>query len=148
MPISNRKLAAISVLKAREALGSRYDKSKGPLLPLGPRQNASRQDRGPPATLWTSQVTITAPPEDGVRDALRSVVEDLSDDGTSPPLQAGPVVAKWVGLKRGRFQDENIRGSANERFEALSADVTSPITTIFVHGGAFLYALPHFTFNP
>ena len=133
----NSKLAAVAVHKAREALRSRYDKTKGPLLPLGPRQRASRQDRGPSASLWTSPIVVPAPTEDDTRNAVLDAVAKLGETGTPlPPLQAAPVIAEWVGVKRDRSSVAD--DSAKERLDALVADTECPATILYVHGGSFL----------
>jgi hypothetical protein len=133
----NSKLAAVAVRRVREVLHSRYDKTKGPVLPLGPRQKASRQDRGPSPSLWTSPLNIPAPAEDDAREAVLVAVAKLGDvETSSPSLQCAPVVAEWVGVRRGRSGVDG--NSPKERLDALNGDTENVTTILFVHGGAYL----------
>lgn len=142
MACSSRDAIEVAKLlaKVREAWHSTYDSTKGPVLSLEPRQCRSRIDRGPSPSIWTSQVTFPKPPENDVRDAVASVVESLGDGNgslTLSRLHASPVTAEWVAIKR----DANATAagpSSRDRYNALTADVMSPATIIFIHGGAFL----------
>ncbi|KAF2112616.1 Alpha/Beta hydrolase protein [Lophiotrema nucula] len=115
-----------------------YDKTKGPVLSLGPRQDASRQDRGPSPSVWTSPVTLPIPAEDDSRNAVEAAVRNLADINTLPSslsLESAPVVAEWVSMKRGALAAED--DTPKSHFYALSRDVQSNCTVVFVHGGAF-----------
>lgn len=136
-----QQIAAL-VAKARLALGSSYEPSKGPIQSILPRQQRSRIDRGPSPSLWTSQVTLSAPPESDARDAVISAVKALGDEENSAldesSLQMSDIRAEWVAVKRNP-KDVAREDSEKARYEALMGDIEedSP-TIIFVHGGAFL----------
>ena len=133
----NSKLVATAVSMVRKVMHDHFDTIKHPLLSLGPRQKASRQDRGPSPSVWAIPVNIPAPVEDDACDAVLSAIAKLGDNETpSPSLQSGPVAAEWVGMRRGR-SSAGIK-SPKERLDALNTDTENPTTILFVHGGAYL----------
>jgi hypothetical protein len=139
MAPSNAELVAGAIAKTRKVMRAAYDQTKGPLPSLGPRQDASRRDRGPLPSVWTSPVALPVPAEDDTRNAVEAAVRSLADVDTLPsslPLESVPVVAEWVSIKRGALAAED--DTPKSRFDALSRDVQSNCTVVFVHGGGFL----------
>ena len=136
MSPSNADLAAAVVAKVRHGMRASYDQSKGPTLSLEPRQRQSRIDRGASPSVLTSQVVLPPPPESDVKDALLAAISSLGDAGRLPPLEASSVSLEWVAIRRGNATvDEDC---PMHRYNALTQGTTSPVTIIFVHGGAFL----------
>lgn len=136
----NRKLVATSVTKFRDKLNSADSVSDGPALSLKQRQLRSRIDRGPSASLWTSQMTVPAPTNGALRDIVVAAVEALGNrEWSLPSLQASSVRAEWVAVKSDpRATVKDTQGDIQkDRYVALTRDVISSETIIYVHGGAF-----------
>jgi hypothetical protein len=138
MAPSNSQLVQAAIAKIRKVMRSRYDKSKGPIPSLELRQKASLVDKGPPDTVWTSRVTVPAPPESDAQDAIEAVVAELAENRRvePPQLTTAPVAGEWVAVKRGK--SKAVDDSPRALFDALAKDVSGDCTIIFVHGGAFL----------
>ncbi|KAL9105572.1 MAG: hypothetical protein Q9227_009273 [Pyrenula ochraceoflavens] len=134
--MSNRKLITASVSKFKEALRSSDRDSNGATLSLGQRQHRSRIDHGPPSSLWTSQITVSAPLEHDARDAIIAATKALGDNGESSlSLHTSSVNAEWVAAKTD--PKARVKDTPKDRYEALMGDVTKQGTIILVHGGAF-----------
>ena len=138
MAPSNRDLVAAVLTKVHEGMRARYDPKAGPVLSLGLRQRQSRVDRGPSSSVWTSQATIPTPSENDARDAVLAAVDSLGSSGILPPLQASSVSLEWVAVRRGKPVESGDL-SPKDRYALLTQEAVSPATTIFVHGGAFLW---------
>jgi hypothetical protein len=136
---SNAELMTNALIRTRKIMRAAYDKTKGPLHPLGLRQTASRKDRGPPPSIWTSQITLSIPAEDDANNAVEAAVRNLTDVNTPPlslSLKSAPVEAEWVSIKRSALAAEN--DTPKSHFDALSRDTQSNCTVLFVHGGGYL----------
>ena len=139
MSPSNAELVTSAIIKTRKVMRAAYDKTEGSLLPLGPRQTASRNDRGPSASVWTSQITIPIPAEHDARNAMEAAVRNLADVSTPPPslsLKSAPVEAEWVSIKRSAIVVEN--DTPRSHFDALSRDMHRKCTVVFVTGDGYL----------
>ncbi|KAL9117879.1 MAG: hypothetical protein Q9187_005579 [Circinaria calcarea] len=106
---------------------------------LSSQQQQSRLDPGPPSSAWISKVSIPAPEEADIRDALFDSIDALSLAGeefshsvAKPELAA--VNAEWIGRRDGQISDVF---SEQERFTAMMREVQNPITILYIRGGAF-----------
>lgn len=102
--------------------------------------------RGPviKGRMWISKVTIPIPEEDDIRTTLIKVIDDLvegEETYTMPDLV--PVEAEWTG-SRANVDSERPRPDLPEaqHYEKLMAEVSSDVTILFFHGGAFFLCDP------
>lgn len=140
MAPTNAEIIAGALARIRKVMRAAYDPTRGPIPSLGPRQEASRRDRGPPPSVWTSPVILSLPAEDDARHAVEAAVREMADANALPsllPLESAPVVAEWVAVKRDGTHPAG-GDSPESRFCALNRDVQNDRTIIFVHGGGFL----------
>ncbi|MCJ1469429.1 hypothetical protein MMC07_008062 [Pseudocyphellaria aurata] len=87
---------------------------------------------------------MPAPEEDDVRTTLVKVIDDLREGGetyTIPDLS--PVEAEWTG-HRANVDPERPRPDLSEaqHYEKLMAEVSSNVTILYLHGGAFFLCDP------
>lgn len=113
-------------------------------LSVSERQESSAADPEAKGPLWVSRVNLPHPEEDDVRQALFRTIDTLSTENeTYSKPAAAPVVGEWVG------QRCNVDSGApepciseEEKYSGLMRDVSSPITMLYVHGGAFYCGSP------
>lgn len=140
MAPTNAEIVAGALARTRKVMRAAYDQTRGPIPSLGPRQEASRRDRGPPPSVWTSPIILSLPAEDDARHAVEAAVREMADVNALPsllPLKSAPVVAEWVAVKRDGTHPAG-GDSPESRFCALNRDLQNDRTIIFVHGGGFL----------
>lgn len=94
--------------------------------------------------MWISKVTLPAPEEDDIRTTLVKAIDDLVERGetyTVPDL--APVEAEWTG-DRANVDSERPRLDLSEaqHYEKLMAEVSSDVTILYFHGGAFFLCDP------
>ncbi|TGO69758.1 hypothetical protein BOTNAR_0007g00390 [Botryotinia narcissicola] len=114
--------------------------------PISKIQAVTLQDSGIKGRIWISKVTLAIPSEDDVRQKLFQVIEDMKDPLNSgqSPQEGGfqkpdllPVEGEWTG-HRG-YAPKNaprLRISEAEQFVEMMKEVTSPVTILYIHGGA------------
>ena len=108
---------------------------------LSRQQRFSLKDPGIKGPVWISKVTLPIPEEDDVRTALFDAIDSLREDGgketyTKPELK--PIEVEWTGHRAG-VDDSRPRLDLSEaqHYDRLMAEVTSEITVLYLHGGAY-----------
>lgn len=107
--------------------------------PISASQKASIRDPGIKGPIWISKVTLTPPPEDDLRQILFKSVDDMKvgDEAYTKP-ELLPVEAEWTGHRAGVTENEpELRISEAEKYERLMKEVTSNVTVLYFHGGAY-----------
>ncbi len=112
--------------------------------PISKQQQFSIRDSGIKGNMWISKVTLPRPDEDDIRDTLINAVEDMNEGGekyTIPTIS--PVEAEWTGY-RSRVPSNRPRPDLSEaqHYEKLMSEVSSPITILYFHGGAYFLCDP------
>ena len=108
--------------------------------PLLAQQRASLQDPGIKGKVWISKITLTVPNTQDVLDVLCKAVDDMKESRhenyTKPALM--PVYAEWTGF-RPNVDSQRPRPdlSEEEHYKKLMAEVSSDVTILYFHGGAF-----------
>lgn len=106
--------------------------------PLGQIQRAGLKDPGITGPRWISKVTI--PNED---DALLEVIDNVMEllgDGTETYTRPEviPVEAEWTGCRsRAGKKEPRLDISEAEQYQKLMEEVSSPVTILYFHGGAY-----------
>ena len=128
--LTSSKMILISQ-KLRDANLQRSSKSTLSVL-----QRQSRYDPGVEGSAWVSKVSLPAPKETDVREALFDAIRTLSDD--SLPIlnrpDISPVEVEWIGARQ---SDAHNTPSEKDRYEAMMRDVQTPTTILYARGGAF-----------
>ncbi|KAL8903064.1 MAG: hypothetical protein Q9207_004174 [Kuettlingeria erythrocarpa] len=112
--------------------------------PLAKQQRWSLRDPGIKGKMWISKITLPRPDEEDIRDVLVEAIAS-QDEGegiyTVPPIM--PVEAEWAGYRANVGHDrQRLDLSEAQHYEKLMAEVTSPVTILYFHGGA------HFMMDP
>ncbi|KAF7886525.1 uncharacterized protein EAF01_011203 [Botrytis porri] len=114
--------------------------------PISKIQAVTLQDSGIKGRMWISKVTLAIPSEDDVRQRLFKVIEEMKVplDPGKPSQEGGfqkpdllPVEGEWTG-HRG-YAPKNaprLRISEAEQYIEMMKEVTSPVTILYIHGGA------------
>ena len=89
--------------------------------------------------MWISKVTLERPEEDDVRQELVKAIDALrtgNEKYTVPEIT--PVEAEWTGY-RAEVDAKSPRPDLSEEqhYEELMKEVTSDVTFLYFHGGAF-----------
>lgn len=101
------------------------------------QQQTYRKDPGPRSNTWVSKVSMPSPSEDDIRQALFHVIEKLGDGSeTWTRPSAIPVPGEWVG-RRKSTDDKPGNLTEAQTYDLLVKDSDSPLTILYVHGGAF-----------
>lgn len=115
-------------------------------------QRLAGWDPGVKGRLWVSRYATPVPPEDDVRDALVSAVRGLQDrevtlsDTRWPDIK--PVEAEWTGSRAAATAESVLPSiSERERFQEMQKETSSPLTVLYLHGGAY-YLLDPCTYRP
>ncbi|CAO1601711.1 hypothetical protein XANCAGTX0491_005354 [Xanthoria calcicola] len=117
--------------------------SPGP-TPLSKQQRWSLKDPGIKGRMWVSKVTLPRPEEDDIRSVLADAIDTLKGAGGVYPTPAVvPVEAEWTGYRAHvRHDRPRLDLSEAQHYQRLMSEVTSPVTLIYLHGGA------HCTMDP
>ncbi|RDI88848.1 hypothetical protein Vi05172_g1520 [Venturia inaequalis] len=102
-------------------------------------QKASIQDPGIKGPMWISKVTLAPPPEDDIRQILFKSIDEMKtgDEAYTKP-ELLPVQAEWTGYRAGASENEpELPISETEKYEHLMKEVTSNVTILYFHGGAY-----------
>lgn len=119
-------------------------------IPARPRtitqvQAILNTDRPSKGRVWISRVASPVPPEDGIRDALRTAVESLAAEaGIAEDALAFkwpdlvPVEAEWTGYRSAASADARLPEHLTQRqlYDELMREATRPTTVLYFHGGA------------
>lgn len=112
--------------------------------PLGEIQQMGLTDPGVKGPLWIAKVTCPAPEAD-VREAVVRAVKELGNGSELFDLPAiADVEGEWTGHRAGA--DKNSLqpqfSSQKEVYANLMKEVTSPVTILYFHGGAYFLMDP------
>ena len=116
-------------------------------LSISQTQKLTLRDPGIKGRIWVSKYTAPAPPESGVRDILLAAVNRMNPPA-DPPLQARtpdivPVEAEWTSYRSGaQSKDQLPPIPEREKYEELMKEVKSPVTVLYLHGGAYYLCDP------
>ena len=108
--------------------------------PLLRQQRASVQDPGIKGRMWIAKVTLPAPHTQDVLDLLCKAVDDMKENGSEtyqkPALM--PVYGEWTGF-RANVDSNRPRLDLSEEghYKKLMAEVSSDVTILYFHGGAY-----------
>lgn len=110
--------------------------------PISKVQRLMLRDPGVKGRMWISKVTMPAPVEDSIRQALFKAIEGMKEPGeaaggyTEPELL--PVEAEWTGYRAGATkQSAELRIPEEQKYKEMMSEVTSPTTVLYFHGGAY-----------
>lgn len=107
--------------------------------PISASQKVSIRDPGIKGPMWISKVTLAPPPEEDIRQILFNSVDEMKVDNeayTKPELL--PVEAEWTGHRASASENEpELLISETEKYEHLMKEVTSNVTILYFHGGAY-----------
>ena len=108
-------------------------------LSISKRQEGSAVDPEAKGPIWVSRVSLPPPEEDDAGQALFHTIDSLcTENETYSKPAVAPVLGEWVGQRRNvdsRAPEPCI--SEKEKYSGLMKDVSSEITLLYVHGGAF-----------
>lgn len=103
------------------------------------QQAMSLKDPGIKGKMWISKVTLPKPEEDDLRRAVVDAVDALKEGNekyTVPDL--APVEAEWTGWRKDVGKDAPRPDlSESEHYEHLMKEVSSDVTILYFHGGAY-----------
>ncbi|KAJ5792825.1 uncharacterized protein N7503_008803 [Penicillium pulvis] len=106
-------------------------------------QKNSMRDPGIKGPMWVAKVTLPQPEMD-VRDAVLHAIELLGNGQETFDIPAvNEVGAEWTGYRRGVGKNEPQPDiSEEEKYRALRKDITSDMTILYLHGGAYMMMDP------
>lgn len=107
--------------------------------PISASQKVSIRDPGIKGPIWISKVTLASPPEDDIRQILFKSIDELKtgDEAYTKP-ELLPVEAEWTGHRAGVSDKEpELPISESEKYKNLMKEVTSDVTILYFHGGAY-----------
>ncbi|KAJ5287620.1 hypothetical protein N7478_003306 [Penicillium angulare] len=106
-------------------------------------QKGSMRDPGIRGPMWISKVTLPQPEFD-VRDAVLRAIEELGNgQETFHTPAVAAVEAEWTGYRSGvdkKAPQPDI--SEEEKYHRLRKEITSDITILYFHGGAYFLMDP------
>lgn len=112
--------------------------------PLSKQQRWSLKDPGIKGKMWISKVVLARPEEEDIRDVLVEAVDSLDEGNgiyTTPAIV--PVEVEWTGYRANvRHDAHRLDLSEAQHYDSLMAEVTSPVTILYFHGGV------HFMMDP
>ncbi|KAF1816885.1 lipase/esterase [Eremomyces bilateralis CBS 781.70] len=113
--------------------------TNSPPSTISKQQKDTLRDPGIKGKMWVSKVTMPAPSEDAVRDLLFETIDALKQENeeySRPALV--PVEAEWTGYRAGVADNApELSISEAEKYENLMKEVTSDVTLLYFHGGAY-----------
>lgn len=113
-------------------------------LPISKFQALTLKDPGIRGKMWISKVTLPAPEEDDIRIVLIKAIEDLKEGGEKFHIPGlAPVEVEWTG-HRANVDSQRLRPDLSEaqHYESLMSEVSSNVTILYFHGGAFFLCDP------
>ena len=106
---------------------------------LSERQRVSLQESQIPDAVWVSKATFPAPEEDDLRQAIVATIKRLGEgDEEFDWPETASVQAEWTG-PRSSHEKETSRSQISEKakFLNLMNNVSTSMTILYVHGGAY-----------
>ncbi|KAI4189434.1 MAG: hypothetical protein L6R41_001485 [Letrouitia leprolyta] len=105
--------------------------------PLLEQQRWSLKDPGIKGKMWISKVTLPKPEEEDIRIVLTEAIDSMDEGkGTYTTPAIVPVEAEWTGHRANvRHDRPRLDLSEAQHYERMMAEVTSPVTILFFHGG-------------
>jgi len=113
--------------------------------PMHVIQKIGLKDPGITGPLWISQVTIPAPVDElGPWDAVMRAIQALGDGTeTYTRPESVAVEGEWTGYRSGVSRKApRLDLSEEQHYQHLMAEVSSPVTILYFHGGAFFVMDP------
>lgn len=106
--------------------------------PLLKQQQFSLKDPGIKGKMWIAKVALPKPEEEDIRDVLIEAIDGLDEgNGTYTTPAIMPVEAEWTGHRANvRHDRPRLDLSEAQHYEKMMAEVTSPVTILYFHGGA------------
>ena len=107
--------------------------------PISKQQYESIKDPGIKGSVWVSKITIPTPEENDVQTVLVDAIEALKENGESYTVpETKPVEAEWTGY-RADVDSNRPRPDLSEEqhYDKMMQGVTSDVTTLYFHGGAY-----------
>lgn len=105
-------------------------------MTLTKMQKGSMKDPGIKGKMWISKVTIPAPQEDGIREALFKAIESLKEPGSptggyqEPELRA--VEGEWTGYRNGASKDSpELKVTEEQKYAEMMKEVGEPTTILY-----------------
>ncbi|RMD39532.1 hypothetical protein DV735_g5591, partial [Chaetothyriales sp. CBS 134920] len=104
---------------------------------------ANRVVKGP---IWIAKASLPPPLESDALDAVLAAIKDLGNGSeTFPAPYYANLTGEWTGWRYRRNsgnadangQQQQAEMSEAEKYSALMAETTSPVTLLYFHGGAF-----------
>ena len=111
-------------------------------LPISKQQRLFK-DPGIKGPVWISKVTLPPPPHP-LLDLLITAIESLKtgSEQYGIPLPA-PVAAEWTGHRANARSDQPRPDLSEEQhYQRLMSEVTSDVTVLYLHGGAYYLGDP------
>ena len=112
--------------------------------PLSEIQAPGLKDPGVKGQLWIATAKCTAP-ENTVRDAVIRGIKELGDGTETYDLPSvADVEGEWTGHRAGvdKKAPRPSLSSEKEHYDNLMKEVTSPVTILYFHGGAYFLMDP------
>lgn len=137
-PCSDRQDPRTEIVVA--IIKSSLDVSK----PLGDIQAPGLRDPGVKGQLWIATAKCPAP-ENAVRDAVIRGIKELGDGTETYDLPSvADVEGEWTGHRAGVDKKAPRPGlpTEKEHYDNLMKEVTSPVTILYFHGGAYFLMDP------
>lgn len=113
--------------------------TNSPPSTISKQQENTLRDPGIKGKMWVSKVIMPAPSEDAARELLFQTIDALNQENeeySRPALV--PVEAEWTGYNANAAENapEPSISEAN-KYEYLMKEVTSDVTLLYFHGGAY-----------
>jgi acetyl esterase/lipase len=112
--------------------------------PMSRSQKISCRDPGIKGPIWISKVTIPAPKETDALDLIISAIKSVGDGNeTIDAPSIVPVEAEWTGSRPSVGASEPRPSTPeSEQYTSLMKEVTSDVTILYFHGGAYFLMDP------
>ncbi|KAF9876011.1 hypothetical protein CkaCkLH20_06457 [Colletotrichum karsti] len=110
-------------------------------------QKLANRDGGVKGRIWVSTYASPASSEKDVLDAILGAIQSLRAPGT-PEIDVRlpdllPVEAEWTGYRAGATPESKPPAiGEKEKYDELMKEVTSPLTVLYFHGGAYYLCDP------
>ncbi|KAJ5888018.1 hypothetical protein N7495_008059 [Penicillium taxi] len=111
--------------------------------PVIKTQQDSMRDPGIKGPMWVSKVTMPHPEFD-VRDAVLQAIEDLKTGDVTFDIPAiADVEAEWTGYRSGVDKNAPLPDiSEEQKYHEMRKEVSSDMTILYFHGGAYFMMDP------
>lgn len=105
-------------------------------------QHMLNKDPGVKGRIWVATAKLPAPEEDNARQELFKAIEQMKEPGELPggfkEPELLPVEAEWTGY-RANATSSSVppKITEEEKYKELMKEVSSPVTVLYFHGGAY-----------